>query len=207
MAKIIDLTRQRFGELLVLDFYKINKHGNATWRCLCNCGKETLVVGSDLRNGHTSSCGCKEGFRTHGHSRSKIYRVHYNMLNRCYNPEDASFERYGKRGILVCDEWKNDFLSFYNWALSNGYQKGLTIDRIDNDGPYSPENCRFVTMKDNSNNKRNNRWLTYKGKTKTVAQWGELLNITVGTLYDRLYAGWTHEEILTKPPKILNRYD
>lgn len=164
-TKLIDLTGQKFGRLTVVERHGV-KDGHAAWLCKCDCGNTTVVNGRNLRNGRTTSCGCyhKEILinrsKTHGMSKTRLYRIWHNMKNRCFYTKDKHFNDYGGRGITVCDEWKNDFESFKKWSLSNGYSDELTIDRINNDGNYEPSNCRWVTMKEQCKNR------TKKGSRK-----------------------------------------
>jgi len=201
MAKIIDLIGQRFGKLEVVNFAGVNKFNKALWYCKCACGGEKIAIGTTLRSGRIISCGCLEGYHTHGFSRSKICRVHYGMLSRCYNTKDKSYKDYGGRGIKVCNEWKEDFMLFYEWAKNSGYDEALTIDRINVNGDYCPENCQWVSLAENNKNKRNTHRLTLNGETKTLTDWGRALNIPLGRLYERLYLGWSDEDILTRPPR------
>lgn len=123
------------------------------------------------------------------------------MNRRCHNPEFVDYPRWGGRGVTVCDEWRYDFQAFLTWAESNGWAEGLTLDRIDNDGPYSPENCRWASLEEQSNNKRNSRFLKYRGEVLTVAQWSRKLNIPCEVLYSRIYEGWSDEKVLSYPYK------
>lgn len=121
-----------------------------------------------------------------------IYRV---MKNRCVNPNRHNYHRYGGRGIKVCDKWLNNIESFVEWSVKNGYKKGLQLDRIDNDGDYTPENCRWVTPKDNANNRVSNVFITYKNKTKSIAEWAEIMDIDAKTIYYRYSKGWGSEDL------------
>ena len=132
----------------------------------------------------------------HGLSRTRIYKTYTTMLSRCYDPTRKKYESYGGRGIAVCDEWKNDFLSFYNWAMANGYQDDLQIDRIENDGNYEPGNCKWSTRKEQANNRRDSRHLTYKNQTKTLSQWAEIFGFDNRIVWLRLKRGWSIEKAL-----------
>ena len=145
----------------------VDKQKRATWQCLCDCGKLRTAAGYLLVQGHTKSCGCllKENKGvppTHGKSHTRLHVTWHGMKQRCSNPLDKNYNRYGGRGITVCDEWKNDFQAFYDWAMANGYDENAprgqcTIDRIDNDKGYSPDNCRWVDMKTQRNNRSDSR--------------------------------------------------
>ena len=166
---IKDLTGQKFGRLTAIEFRGTNKSGNALWLCKCDCGNETVVRGGSLKNGHTKSCGClkseldskkmKKMLTKHGLFNHRLYGVWSSMKERCYNPKGAEYLAYGGRGIDVCDEWKDDFKAFYDWAISHGYDENAprgqcTIDRINNDKGYNPENCRWVPMLVQASNRR-----------------------------------------------------
>lgn len=155
-----DLTGKSFGRLTVLTKTK-SKCKQITWLCRCDCGKEIPVLSWNLRSGHTISCGCKcsenlkNGLRTsHKLINHRLYGIWENMKSRCYNPNTPQFQYYGQQGIVICDEWKHEFLSFYNWAIKNGYSDELSIDRINPYGNYEPSNCRWATSEEQNNNKR-----------------------------------------------------
>lgn len=206
--KYKDLIGKRFGRLLVVarTENKIFKCGASAvqYICECDCGNKVIVLGRRLQNGQTKSCGClrremgRKSLFKHGHTNKRIYRTWVHMKERCENPNVREYKFYGARGIVVCDEWKNSFESFYDWAITNGYEDCLTIDRIDTNGNYEPSNCRWVTMKVQSNNRRCNHFITYKGQSKTVTQWAEERGINPRTVFTRLNRGWSVERALEK---------
>ena len=160
--KKLDLTGQRFGRLLVIKESGYSFNGRVTWLCKCDCGNYTSTPNTkSLRRGTCNSCGCHalENLNrlTHGKSKEKLYYVRNGMKQRCYNPNSTSYNAYGGRGIKVCDEWRDDFMAFYNWAIANGYEEGLSIDRIDNGGDYEPSNCQWITQAENTRKARMNK--------------------------------------------------
>lgn len=194
-AGIIDLTGQRFGRLVVLRREKTLKRGISRWLCQCDCGEQTVTSTGSLRSGLTRSCGClhreaarEQGLKsaTHGLTETRLYRVWGNMKTRCYNKRNRNYARWGARGITVCDEWRSDFQAFYDWAMANGYEDGLSIDRIDNDRGYSPDNCRWATPEQQANNTRKTTSIECNGEAYTLAQWSKKLGIDKTTLFYRL---------------------
>lgn len=191
-----DITGQRFGRLVALE-ENGRKHKEVVWKCLCDCGNIKNITSSSLRYGTTRSCGCllpdasKAANTKHGLYGTPIHRTYFNMKNRCYNPHYCLFKSYGGKGIKVCDEWleKNGLQNFYEWSLKNGYSTELSIDRIDNDKGYSPDNCRWVTMKAQQNNRTNNRCFEIDGTIKTMKQWTEHFNISYKKFQHLVYSG------------------
>lgn len=170
MTELMDLTGKRFDRWLVLG-RSMRKSRAVFWNCRCDCGTEREVAGNHIRNGHTKSCGCLcleiNAKRLKGNQLGKIHGLHDHplrairkaMIRRCGNPNDRFFKNYGGRGIIVCDEWKESLVAFYEWAIDNGWFKGLSIDRINNDGKYEPKNCRWITVSENSRRPRS--WLKH----------------------------------------------
>lgn len=206
MSKAVDKTGMRFGRLVVLG--RSNAAYPPVWRCRCDCGNEVMVIGNSLGVRGTKSCGClkKDNARaraaehiTHGQTKTRLYRIWFNMKCRCHKETAPDFHRYGGRGITVCDEWRNGFQPFYDWAMANGYRDDLSIDRIDSNGNYCPENCRWEDSKTQNNNTRRNHYVTYNGETLTISQWAERCGISRNTLHSRITKyGWSVERALTE---------
>lgn len=202
--RFIDLSGKKFGRLTVIERVE-SKNKNTKWHCVCECGKHATVFGVDLKSGKTQSCGCIHSKQLaarnykHGLSDSRLMAIWRGMKDRCNNPCSHFYFNYGGRGITVCDEWQNDFQAFHAWAMSHGYAEGLTIERIDNDKGYSPDNCRWATRKEQNYNKRSNHLITFDGKTQTITQWADEKNIKRCTLQMRLKRGWTIEKALNTP--------
>lgn len=206
--KLIDLTGKRFGRLLVLSKAETRK-GQTFWNCKCDCGNIVAVNAYSLKIGETKSCGCLQkeiqshNASTHSLSNDKLYKVFKRMHERCYNKNCKSYKDYGGRGIKICEEWLNDFKRFYTWAYENGYDStkngnDCSIDRIDVNGDYSPINCRWITKKQQANNRRNSRYITYNGETHTLAEWSNMYNISQRLLWARLFKlKWDIEKALT----------
>lgn len=211
MSTAIDLTGKHFGKLTVIcrGPDRINKSGKSVrWKCLCECGVETLVDGRHLKNGHTKSCGCEKQISaqkmgkqqaTHNRYPTRLYHIWNGLKMRCQNKNNDRFSAYGGRGITVCAEWAGSFETFRDWALANGYRDDLSIDRIDVNGNYCPGNCRWATIVEQNNNKRNNRFITLCGSTKTVAEWSRAVGIASGTIIARLRKGWGEYEAVFTP--------
>lgn len=194
-----DLTGERFGKLTVLKYI-----GESKWLCKCECGNFARPRGYSLTRNITKSCGCyqrakvKEKSTKHGMAGTRIYKTWHNMKSRCNNPNATKYEIYGGKGIRVCDEWLV-FENFYKWAVSNGYEEGLSIDRIDGCKDYEPNNCRWVDYKMQNNNTSQNHLITYKDRTQNLTQWAEELGIDANTLGTRISRGWGIEKAITTP--------
>lgn len=212
MPKKIDLTNHIYGKLLVIKYSHSYKY-KSYWLCLCNCGTEKIIEGYKLRCGNTKSCGCLVDFnrlakinKTHGLSKTPIYKLWTTIKNRCYNNNDHTYEKYGAKGVKMCAEWRDNPESFIKWAKENGWKKGLQIDKdiiaIENGmvpNLYSPERCQFVTPKINSHAKSNSRFIKYNGEIKTLAEWSEKTGITASVILNRLDKyGYSIERAFTK---------
>lgn len=157
--------------------------------------------GEKMRKGQKGQAGKENPNYQHGLAGERIYQNYFHMIDRCHNPKDHDYIRYGARGINVCDEWRKDKMAFFNWAFANGYKKGLTLDRIDNNGDYSPQNCRWVTIKQQQSNKRTNHLVEINGETHTISEWAEISGILKSTIRERIIHGWSKERLLEKPRK------
>ena len=213
--KAIDITGQRFGRLTAIKFI-IKPKQKSLWLCRCDCGNYKEVSYSALVSGHTMSCGClhselladrNKETSTHNLTCHPIYRRWSGMKSRCYNKKIKEYKNYGERGIIVCQEWlekNHGFINFYNWAMSNGWENGLTLDRIDVDGNYCPENCRWVNNLTQQRNKRDTVFIECDGLRLCMSEWAEKLHIPKSTLANRREKGWSDEEIIRTPYKYDN---
>lgn len=227
--QFIDLVGKKFGRLLVIKRVENTKNGSSRWLCKCDCGKRTITTASHLKSGHTKSCGClskevakqkafnNKYFYKHGLSKDETFRrisyIRTSMKSRCYKPTNNEYKYYGGRGIKVCNEWldeENGVMNFYNWSINNGYKNNLSIDRIDVNGNYEPNNCRWATPKEQARNKTNNIIIKYNNKTIKLIDAAEKLGINPRILRDRLRRGWTVERTIEKYPshnKKVSQYD
>jgi hypothetical protein len=214
--KLIDLTGQRFGFLVVLERAE-NKGKHTCWLCKCDCGNEKIISGKSLRKGLTISCGCyakeqrRKATTKHGFARTRLNYLYDRMKHRCYSTKDKYYKNYGARGIKVCEEWLKDSRNFYRWAIENGFDENApymkcTLDRIDVNGDYSPENCRFVDIKTQCNNRTTNFLITYDGLTMNATGWGKKKGLNPSTIIKRIKSGWNIKEAL-ETPLCKNQYD
>lgn len=204
-----DLTGMRMGRLVAIKQADHKaKGGQILWECKCDCGNEVLVTTSNFTRGNSTSCGCKRTEHKYGDKstkRMRIYKIYYAILQRCFNPNSKAYKWYGGRGITICAEWKDSFESFMSWALLNGYSDSLTIDRIDHEGNYEPNNCRWITQAEQLNNTRSNIVITCDGKTMDLMQWSRHLGVSYDMLRSRHRLGWDPERVIKEPPKKYKR--
>ena len=190
MSNFVDYSGQKFGRLTVLSRAE-NKNGRTMFNCVCECGNKKAIWIESLKNGSTKSCGClsreivaAKNYR-HGQRNTRLYRIWLTMKSRCYLPSQVGYKYYGGQGVTVCDEWKNDFMSFHDWAMNNGYEETLTIDRIDPYGNYEPSNCRWSTVKEQCNNRSSNINITIGNATKSLMSWCEIFNVDYKKVHAR----------------------
>lgn len=189
---------KKINKLTIISYKKKGKNKCNYFVCQCECGNITEIRASHLLNDNQISCGCHTRKYQDSSIGDAIYNTWNRMMHRCYDPNHHKYPRYGQRGIKLCDEWKDNYDNFYNWAINNGFKLGLSIDRIDNDGDYEPNNCRWATRKQQMNNTSRNRYLTFNNETHTMAEWSEILNIKYGNISSRLRRGKSVSEALSK---------
>ena len=198
---------KKFNRLVVLKRVENDKYGNTKWLCECECGNKVEVLGIHLRSNHTRSCGCLQKevlkntnhYSKHNMTKTRIYKIWNGIKNRTNSTstlKDTHYKNYSGRGIKICEEWEV-FENFYKWSIDNGYTDKLTIDRINTDGNYEPSNCRWVDMKTQNNNRRNNYLITYNNETHTMTEWNNILGFTTGLLKNRLNRGWSIQKAFT----------
>lgn len=200
-----DLTNKKYGMWTALKLEVDHTAQNKRkWLCVCDCGTKRIVSENNLLNHKSTSCGCRrvesnKQRSIHNASHSSLWQIHKSMKHRCYYMLDKNFKNYGGRGITICDEWLGNagFVRFMNWALENGFQEGLTIDRIDNDGGYEPSNCRWVTMKEQNLNKRSNAFIEFMGIRKPRSVWADAIGIHSTSLKYRVEKWGIEKALLT----------
>ena len=210
IPNFIDLTGHRFGSWTVIG--KAPNHISQTgksytaWNCKCDCGIQKVVIGNSLRSGRSTSCGCvhkikqvevaKKNFSTHGETKTRLYQIWAGMRKRCNNPRAYNYSNYGGRGITVCKEWDN-YLTFRDWAFANGYDDNKSIDRIDVNAGYCPENCRWATSVAQANNRRSSKQYSMNGVTHTLSEWARIYELPYKTLWKKIKAGNRLKDILS----------
>lgn len=191
-----DHTGERFGHLIALE-RDTSATKNVRWICKCDCGNIKSIEARKLTGGDVTSCGCMHYKWGHGMSDTRLYHIWCTMKARCLVPTSHKYARYGGRGITICDEWANDFMTFYNWAINNGYREDLSIDRIDNNCGYYPSNCRWATLEEQANNTSTNRFVDVYGERMTVAEAARKYGMPPRLIYKRLWMGWPPEEAVS----------
>ena len=223
--KQIDYTGQKFGRLTFVGYIG-RKKNKSTWLLRCDCGKEFEKPAREIVSGNTSSCGCMakelrlKRFTRHGMHKTPLYQKYQDMIRRCYNPDTVRYECYGAKGVKVCKEWlkeNNGFENFKSWAFENGYKEYdpnktarkdvLTLDRIDNNGDYSPENCRWAKFKVQENNKSNNVYMWYKGTRYSLKELSERFDISYSIVQRKYHKGLSAEEIVQGYSRIPENYE
>lgn len=220
--RLNDLTGRRFGRLLVLNRSENNTNYNKPkWICQCDCGNIVEIAGNCLTTGWTRSCGCLKAeldhkrTKTHGDTVSgkttRLYTIWSDIKQRCLNKNNPAYPYYGGRGIRICNEWAEDYSIFREWAYNNGYNDAAgkyecTIDRIDTNKDYCPDNCRWVSMKIQGNNTRRNHIITFNNESHTISEWADMTGIKYKTIMSRLKLNWSIKDTLTIPSKSVHRY-
>lgn len=208
-----DIAGQKFNRLTVIKFAYRGKDNRAYWECKCDCGNVVIVSGKNLRSGSTKSCGCynlesiskrnKIIHRIHGGTNTKLFRIWSGIKTRCNNCHNSNYRYYGAKGIRICPDWENSYETFREWALSSGYEDGLSIDRIDFNGNYEPSNCRWVAGSVQQRNRSSNRIITYNGESHCLSEWAEILGIDSDVLLKRLGSkNFSLEEAFTLPVRV-----
>ena len=199
MGRFIDICGQKFNRLTVIEKMPPDKSGAIIWKCLCECDNIVYARGNSLRNGDVKSCGCyryeKISCKKSNPDNPRLYNIYNGIKTRCYNQNFKNYKYYGGKGITMCDEWKYNYLSFYNWAVENGYKEDLTIDRIDNNKGYAPENCRWATKKEQAMNTSANIKIKINGEYKTPEDISQKTGIKINTIYTRKFRGMSDEDI------------
>ena len=209
---INNLIGKRFGRLVVISMTDGRVHRHVVWKCQCDCGNVCIAPTNTLTSGKKVSCGCylreirRQAHASHHQTGTKLYMKWQGMRRRCSDPSHKNYADYGGRGIKVCNEWMHSFEKFRDWSTENGYNDNFSIDRIDNDGDYCPENCRWVSQKKQCNNRRSNRYITYNGQTHTLTEWSEIIGIKRAALNNRINTlKWDIERALSMPVKTTQR--
>lgn len=207
-AKLTDeaIGGKKFNKLTVIKIvgrYNSGSTPEVEVSYICDCGNIGVMKYSSIRSGNTKSCGCygrpykMKALKKYGSYNNWLIYNYWAIRSRCYNKKSSSYKNYGARGIRMCKSWEKDFFNFYCWCIENGWKKGLQIDRRNNNGIYSPSNCRFVTRLVNNNNRSTNRYIIYRKQKLSISQWAFKLNVSEATIRRRLNEGWTIKQIFS----------
>lgn len=202
-----DLKGQKINKLLVLEFFE-NKNKRTYWKCLCDCGNIKEILGTHLVQGKTKSCGCYNSEKASQSCKNRtiipnkrIMYIWQSMKQRCYKEDSISYKNYGAKGIKICNEWLNNPKVFYDWAINNGYEERLTIDRINNNGDYEPNNCRWTDWETQMRNTKHNIIINYQGETNCVKYFIDKYKLNQFAIYSRLKRNWSVKDAIEKPVK------
>ena len=196
----MDITGQRFGRLVAIAPTGERKSKEIIWLCQCDCGNTHKAVAGTLHRGLLKSCGCLK--TRHGKCNTRLYKIYHDMKSRCYNRNIKNYPLYGGRGIAICEEWLDNFQTFYEWAISNRYTNELTIERIDPNGNYEPLNCRWATKNEQNINQRRTIHAEINGVTHVLSEWSKIVKIPARTLYSRYDQGLRGTELIAPPKKV-----
>ena len=201
MSKLIDITGKKYNMLTVVKRVENGSNGQVRWECICDCGNTTIVKGGNLKNGAVKSCGCllhkTPHNKTHGESNTSLYRMWKGMIYRCHNEKNQAYKFYGARGISVCDSW-HDYETFKKWVEETKPDDDYTIERLDVNDNYCPQNCIWIPMEEQANNRRSNVNIEYNGETHNLMQWCKLLNLNYKNVHNRIYKlGWSFEKAIS----------
>lgn len=197
MTKHKNFSGKKFGKLTAIKEMPLTE--GKKWLFECDCGNKLIALKYNVTTGHTKSCGCLK--TKHGLYYTRLHRIWAGIKERCFNKNDIHYKRYGGRGITMCNSWKENFICFYNWAIENGYKDTLTIDRINNDYNYCPENCRWASKEQQARNRKNNKFFNFNKETHCASEWEKILGFPRCTIYNRTKLGWNFEKIVTTPIK------
>lgn len=209
--KALDLIGKRFNNLVVIERVANSPNGQTVWKCKCDCGNTTIVRRGNLISGAVKSCGClvrKKNSEncTHKMSKTRLYQEWAGIKARCVYKNSVNNSDYGGRGIKMCKEWADSFVAFRDWALQNGYRDDLTIERIDVNGEYCPENCKWIPKSEQSSNRRSCIIITYNGKTQNLNDWCKELKLDYKRTNNRIKKlGWSFEKAISEPVDIKKR--
>lgn len=205
----MEMIGKKFGKLTVLELNEKDERKGVYYFCKCDCGCEKSINKYNLIKGKSKACGyCRESpNKKHGLSNTRISSIYRGMKDRCFNPNNYDYKHYGGRGITICEEWlgENGFMNFVFWSNDNGYREDLTIDRIDNNKGYSPDNCRWATRREQANNTRRNTFYEHNGEVHTISEWSRISGVRPENIIHRIQSGWKFEDAISSAKRV-NQY-